>query len=114
MARAVPDQSLTGERGGSIGLVLLIAIVLMGAAAGLIALGRAHAEPYVLALLSVLAMVGVFLLFALSAGLLRTTSGNDRTAGLTKSVVQGAREGILVTDAQGRVVFANRAYLDLT
>src|SRR5262249_14370963 len=33
---------------------------------------------------------------------------------LIKSIVQGARESILVTDANGRVVLANRAYLDLT
>jgi two-component system cell cycle sensor histidine kinase/response regulator CckA len=113
MARAVTEQSLTSERGGSIGLVLLIAIVLTGAAAGLIALGHARAEPYVLALLAVLAMVGVFLLLALSAGILRT-NGSDRAAALVKSIVQGARESILVTDANGRVVYVNRAYLDLT
>jgi two-component system cell cycle sensor histidine kinase/response regulator CckA len=54
----------------------------------------------------------VFLLFALAAGILRT-SGKDGASPLLKSVVDGARDGILVTDAGGRVVYANRAYLEL-
>src|SRR5262249_3636707 len=98
--------------GGSIGLVLLIALVLVGAAAGLILIGRTNAEPYILAFLAVLAMVGVFLLFALAAGILRT-GGKDAASPLLKSVVDGAQEGILVTDAGGRVIYANAAYLDL-
>src|SRR5581483_6951518 len=64
-------------------------------------------------LLAVLAMVGVFLLFALAAGMLRAT-GRDTASPLIKAVVDGAIEGILVTDARGRVVYANSAYLDLT
>ena len=39
-------------------------------------IGRAHAEPYILALLAVLAMIGVFALFALAAGILRS-AGKD-------------------------------------
>jgi two-component system, cell cycle sensor histidine kinase and response regulator CckA len=112
IARGAVDRSRSSQRGGSIGLVLLVAIVLIGAAAGLIAVGRAHAEPYILALLAVLAMVGVFLMLALAAGILRA-GGKDSASPLLKSVVDGAREGILVTDSGGRVVYANRAYLDL-
>src|SRR5207245_1350495 len=77
-----------------------------------IAVGRTNAEPYVLGLLAVLAMVGIFLLFALAAGILRAP-GKDYAGPLIKSVVDGAREGILVTDSSGRVIYANRAYLDL-
>src|SRR5258705_5950036 len=84
-ARAPVDRSRASQRGGSIGLVLLIAIVLIGAGAGLIAVGRAHAEPYVLALLAVLAMVGVFLMLALAAGVLRA-AGKDSASPLLKSV----------------------------
>ena len=65
--RAPIDRTRGSRGGGSIGLVLLIALVLVGAAAGLILIGREKAEPYVFALLAVLAMVGVFLLFALAA-----------------------------------------------
>ena len=111
-ARAPIDRTRTSRGGGSIGLVLLIALVLVGAAGGLLFIGRAKAEPYILALLAVLAMVGVFLLFALAAGILRT-SGREAASPLLKAVVDGANEGILVTDASGRVLYANAAYLRL-
>ncbi|MPZ39204.1 MAG: response regulator [Rhizobiales bacterium] len=112
IARASVDRTRTGQNGGSIGLVLLIAIVLVGAGVGLLLIGRTRAEPYILAFLSVLAMAGVFLLFALAAGMLRVPS-KDAASPLIKSLVDGAGEGILVTDPAGRVVYANAAYLRL-
>jgi len=111
-ARAPIDRTRASRGGGSIGLVLLMALVLIGAAGGLLFIGRAKAEPYILALLAVLAMVGVFLAFALAAGILRT-SGREAASPLLKAVVDGANEGILVTDASGRVLYANGAYLRL-
>jgi two-component system, cell cycle sensor histidine kinase and response regulator CckA len=111
-ARAPIDRTRTSRGGGSIGLVLLMALILIGAAGGLLFIGRAKAEPYILALLAVLAMVGVFLAFALAAGILRT-SGREAASPLLKAVVDGANEGILVTDASGRVLYANGAYLRL-
>ena len=112
IGHAVLDRGGTSGRGGSVGLVLLIAIVLIGAAAGLIGVGHSNAEPYVLGLLAVLAMVGVFMLFALAAGLLGS-SWKDSADPLIGLVVDGARAGILVTDPNGRVIYAIRAYLDL-
>ena len=111
-ARAAIDRTAAGGGGGSIGLVLLIAIVLVGAAVALLFIGRANAEPYILGLLAVLAMVGVFLSFALAAGMLRVP-GREGASPLVKAVVDGAIEGILVTDARSRVIYANAAYLDL-
>src|SRR5262245_46645881 len=98
--------------GGSIGLVLLIALLLVGAGTRLLFVGRANAEPYILALLAALAMVGVFLLLALAAGILRV-SGREAASPLLKSVVDHATEGILVTDAGGRVLYSNPAYRSL-
>jgi two-component system cell cycle sensor histidine kinase/response regulator CckA len=110
--RVPMDRAQVGRGGGSIGLVLLIALILVGAAAGLVFIGRAKAEPYILALLALLAMAGVFLLFALAAGLLRMSS-REAASPLLKAVVDHANEGILVTDAGGRVHYANAAYLAL-
>ena len=110
--RAPSDRASVAQAGGSIGLVLLIALILVGAAGGLLFIGRANAQPYILALLAVLAMVGVFLLFALAAGILRVP-GREAASPLLKAVVDGAGDGILVTDAGGRVVYANAAYLTL-
>jgi two-component system cell cycle sensor histidine kinase/response regulator CckA len=112
--RAPPavDRTRGSQQGGSITLVLVIAIVLVSAAVVFLWLGRNQAEPYILALLAVLAMVGVFLLFALAAGILRM-SGSEAANPLIKGIADGAPDGLLVTDAGGRVVYANAAYMTL-
>jgi two-component system cell cycle sensor histidine kinase/response regulator CckA len=111
--RAAVDRSAGNPRGGSIGLVLLVAVALIGAAVGLLFVGRAYAENYILALLAVLASVGMFLLFALAAGIVRVP-GKDAGNPVVKAMVDGAANGLLVTDHSGRVLYANAAYLDLT
>ena len=68
--RAIVNRSQAGSR-GSIGMVLLVAIALVGAAVGLLLVGRGYAAPYILVLLAFLATVGVFSLFALATGILR-------------------------------------------
>src|SRR5580693_4414642 len=112
VARLAVDRTQSGRHGGSIGLVLLVATVLVVAGVGFLVVGRANAEPYLLALLAVLAMAGVFLLLALAAGILRL-SGKEAVSPIIKSVVDRAPDGLLVTDAGGRVVYANGAYLQL-
>jgi two-component system, cell cycle sensor histidine kinase and response regulator CckA len=112
IVRAALDRTSAGQHGGSISLVLAIAVVLVGATAGLVLIGRGHAEPYVLGFLALMATIGVFLLFALAAGILRI-GGKDVANPLLKSVVDGANEALLVTDHAGRVIYANAAYLDL-
>src|SRR5947209_9962386 len=98
------------QRGGSIGMVLLVAIVLVSAAVALLFIGRARAEPYIVTLLALLAVVGVFSLFALAAGILRT-SGREEVNPLIKEVTDTAYDGLVVTDPAGRVVYANATYL---
>ena len=107
--RGAVDRS---GRGGSIGLVLLVAIALVGAAAGLLYVGRADAGLYILFLLAALATIGVFSLFALASGLLRF-AGKDAENPMIKSLVDGAFDGLVVTDPSGRVVYANAPYLQL-
>jgi two-component system, cell cycle sensor histidine kinase and response regulator CckA len=101
-----------GPRAGSIGMVLLVAVVLVAAVVALLFLGRAQAEGYIMALLAGLAMVGVFALFAGAAGILRLNNA-DATEPLRSAVADGAPDGLLVTDAAGRVLYANPAYLTL-
>jgi two-component system cell cycle sensor histidine kinase/response regulator CckA len=97
---------------GSISKVLLVAGVLVGAAGGLIYVGRDYVEAYVLILLAALGTIGVFALFATASGILRF-AGREQGNPLLKAVVDGAFDGILVTDQSGRVLYANAAYLDL-
>src|SRR5579863_4157146 len=106
------DRSAAAGRGGSIFLVLLVAVMLVAAATGIVLVGGSNAEPYILAFLAVLATVGVFSLFALACGIIRV-SGGATAQPLVKAIVDGASEGTVVTDHDGRVIYANAAYLDL-
>ncbi len=101
------------RRSGSIVLVLLIAAAIVASAVAFMTLGRAQAQPYILGLLALLAMVGLFMLFAIAAGIIRFA---DRAAEdpIMRAVTNGAFDGIAVTDAHGHVVYANAAYLTLT
>ncbi len=110
--RKAVDRSTGGARAGSVISVLLVAALLVAAATGFVVLGRSNAEPYILGFLAVLATVGVFSLFAVAAGILRLSAGETANP-LIKSVIDEAIDGVLVTDGEGRVVYANAAYLDL-
>ena len=107
------DKSQMAAGGSSIILMLLVAFGLIGAAGGLIVIGRDYVEAYVLTLLAILGTVGVFALFALAAGIMKF-AGRDQGNPLLKAVVDGAFDGLLVTDQGGRVIYANATYLDLT
>src|SRR6185503_13737153 len=100
------------EQGGSIGMVLAVALLLVGSVIALLFIGRANAQPYILALLTALAVIGVFSLFAGAAGILRI-AGRDARETFLDSIPASAPDGIVVTDQNGRVVYANSAYLKL-
>jgi two-component system cell cycle sensor histidine kinase/response regulator CckA len=106
------DISQSAPRSGSVVMVLLVAVLLVAAAAGLIYIGPEYAEAYILVLLAALGTVGVFALFAMASGIMRLSS-KDHGNPLLKAVVDNAFDGILVTDQAGRVFYANATYLDL-
>jgi two-component system cell cycle sensor histidine kinase/response regulator CckA len=109
-SRRAIDRS--GDRGGSIGMVLAVALLLVGSVIALLFIGRANAQPYILALLSALAVIGVFSLFAGAAGIVRL-AGRDTRDTFLDALPAGAVDGIVVTDQSGRLVYANPAYLKL-
>jgi two-component system cell cycle sensor histidine kinase/response regulator CckA len=110
--RQACDKSQNAPRSGSVGLVLLVALALVAAAAGLIYVGPPFAGTYILSLLALLGTVGVFALFAMAAGILQPASRSQANP-LLKAVVDNAFDGIVVTDYSGRVFYANATYLDL-
>ena len=59
-----------------------------------------------------LAVIGVFCLFAGAAGIVRLAGREPRDTFLD-SLANGAADGIVVTDQSGRVIYANSAYLTL-
>src|SRR5260370_110814 len=101
------------RRGGSIILVLLVAGGMGGVATALMTIGRRQAQPDFLGLLALLAMVGLFSLFAYAAGIIRFA---DRTADapVTGRIADLAYDGLAVTDPGGHMVYSNAAYLALT
>ncbi len=108
-AEPVADRS---GRDGNVGLVVLLALGLAVAAVGLAVVSREMAEPFVLAILAGLAVVGVFCLFAGAVGILhfgQTQARND----VTKAFVDNLPQGALIADAGGRVLYANEAYRSL-
>jgi len=92
------------RRGGSILLVLLVAGGIVAAAVALMTLGRTQA---------LLAMVGLFNLFAFAAGMIRFA---DRAADdpVMGRIADHAFDGLAVTDPRGHVVYFNAAYLAIT
>src|SRR4030088_990889 len=101
------------RRSGSIVLVLLVAGAIVAAAVAFMTLGRAQAQPYILGLLALLAMVGLFNLFAFAAGIIRFA---DRAADdpVMGRIADHAYDGLAVTDPRGHVVYSNASYLALT
>ncbi|WP_085962876.1 cell cycle histidine kinase CckA [Bradyrhizobium sp. ORS 285] len=113
---ASPDQVSLPERprrSGSILLILLVAFGLVAVAIALMTIGRNQAQPYILGLLSLLATVGLFNLFAFAAGIVRFADKaiDDPVMG---AIADHAFDGLAVTDARGHVVYANAAYLSMT
>ncbi|UFZ04554.1 PAS domain-containing protein [Bradyrhizobium ontarionense] len=113
---ALQDQVNVPERprrSGSILLILLVAFGLVAVALALMTIGRAQAQPYILGLLSLLATVGLFNLFAFAAGIIRFA---DRATDdpVMSAIADHAFDGLAVTDPRGHVVYANAAYLSMT
>jgi two-component system cell cycle sensor histidine kinase/response regulator CckA len=101
------------RRSGSIVLVLLVAGAIVAVAIALMTIGRAQAQPYILGLLALLAMVGMFNLFAFAAGIIRFADrgADDPVMG---RIADQAYDGLAVTDSRGHVIYSNAAYLALT
>ncbi|MFD1332405.1 cell cycle histidine kinase CckA [Methylopila musalis] len=110
--RGEPPIDRSG-RSGSVGLVVLLAAALVGAAIAVSFLSGETAQPWILTLLAALSMVGVFALFAGAVGLIQL-GGRGARDDLARAIAATSDEGVLVTDAGGRIVYANDAYLDLT
>jgi two-component system cell cycle sensor histidine kinase/response regulator CckA len=110
--RAAPAVDNSGRLTGA-GRLIVLAFGLVGVAVGFAIIQRDRAEPFVLGLLGVLAVIGVFTLLAGAIGLLRF-AGKTRGDDLARAVVDATDDGVVVTDRDGRIVYANRAYAAMT
>jgi two-component system cell cycle sensor histidine kinase/response regulator CckA len=100
------------DKPGHIGIILLVAGLLVGAAIALGFIANEWAQPLILGLLALLSVVGVFGLFAFAIGLIQF-SGRAARNDLTKAIVDSAEDGVVVTENESRIVYANEAYLAL-
>ena len=103
------------DRSGRItgaGRLIVVAFALVGAAVGFALVERDRSEPFILGLLGILAVIGVFTLLAAAIGLVRFR-GRGQSAELTMDFLDSMGEGVLISDRAGRIVYANRAYADL-
>jgi two-component system cell cycle sensor histidine kinase/response regulator CckA len=106
---ALVDRS---DRPTGIGRLLVLAFGLVGAALAFALLPPAAAEPFIFALLGLLAVVGVFTLFASAIGLMRLSGKSPRDE-LARGFIDSMAEGLIITDRDSRILYANAAYADL-
>ena len=101
------------ERAGSPLLVLVIAVLLVAAAASYSILPQEQAGRFTLGLLAVLAIVGLSSLFFYAVGVLQF-AGQAARNDLTKLIADSSGEGLLVTEGDARVLYANETYLAMS
>ncbi|MDX7949681.1 ATP-binding protein [Lichenihabitans sp. Uapishka_5] len=102
-----------GGRTGSPGLVLFLALCLVAAAVSYSLLPQDDAGRLTLALLALLAIVGLMALFFFAVGFLQVSSqagSND----LTKTVADTSPEGLLISEDGGRILYANESYMAMS
>ena len=106
----VVDQT---ARPGVIFRLTLFILVLTAAAALFFLFQEPLGETFVLIALAILATVGVGFLFAATIGFVHIA---PRATGdeLARALIDSMPEGLLVTDAKGRILYANQAYAALT
>ncbi len=100
------------DRAGSPSLVLTFAALLVAAAVAFSLLPREDAGNLIIALLALLAAVGIFALFGYAAGLFQL-AGRAVRNDVTRIVCDSGPEGLLVTDGDGKFLYANDTYLGL-
>ena len=99
------------ERPGVAWLVLLLAAALVGVMA-VYFLAPASAPRVTMAALAMFAVAGVFSLFAYAVGLLQFTSRAARND-VTKLISDTWGEGLLATEGELQILYANEAYMEL-
>jgi len=89
--------------------ILLLGAVLVGGVTFVSIYGRQYfGEPVFLAILGAFASLGIFFLFALVLGLIKISSAN-RTEQFAKGLIDEMDSGIVVSDEDGRIIYANKA-----
>ena len=106
----IVDQA---ARPDAITRLIIFIVVLTGSAIVFGIFRERLGDPFLVGMLGVLAMIGVGYLFATAIGFVQIAPRSPAD-GLSKAFVDSMSQGLLLTDVKGRVVYANRAYADMT
>jgi two-component system cell cycle sensor histidine kinase/response regulator CckA len=97
------------ERAASPALLLALAVVLCGAVAAFLLLPPAFGIRAISFIIALLAIFGVFSILLYAFGQLQF-AGRASRFDVTKAIADGNSDGLIVTDADSRIVYANEAY----
>ncbi len=108
-----PDRVIAPASTGSLWRVGLLALFFIVIAVGFSIFGDLMSFEMLLLFLGVLAVVGVFSLFALAAGLFQFAFVSEKPT-LSRLIVDSAAHGVVVTDRKGAIAYANAHYIKLS
>jgi two-component system, cell cycle sensor histidine kinase and response regulator CckA len=94
--------------GGGGSFAALVAVMLAGGFGALAMLSSGAAEPLVLAVMALLATIGVFFLFGIAAGHIRIGDTISDQA-MVNAVVDTLADGAIITSVDSSVIWANKA-----
>ena len=105
-----PNPVLADGR-GTAGLwrVVALGVVLVALAVAFVLFGNRISEDLIITVVGVFAVVGVFCLFALAAGLFRYANGEERRT-ISNAVVDSLPFGAVVADRDGKIKYVNAHY----
>ena len=101
------------ERSGSMLLVVILALFLVATLAAFFLLPREDAGRLVIAILALLAVIGIVGLFFFAVGILQL-AGQGTKNDITKRIADTNVEGMIVTQGDARIVYANETYMALS
>ncbi len=108
-----PEPVNTGNSGGNLVRVVLLALFFIVAAVGFSVFGNQNSSQWIMLFLGILAIIGVFCLFALASGLFRVSSGVEGKT-QTRMLMDSSSDGVVITNKKGVVSYANQSYLHLS
>jgi two-component system cell cycle sensor histidine kinase/response regulator CckA len=101
------------DRISGAGRLVILAFGLAGVAIGLVLVEGDGMEPLILGLLAILAVIGVAMLLLLALGLV-SIGGRKPAPDIGRSYLDELDDGVVLVDRSGQVIYANRAYGELT
>ena len=101
------------DRPGYVGLLLGLATAFVLTFAALSFVSTERAQPLILGLLALLAMGGVFFVFALAVGAVRF-AGGGRRRDITRFIADSSTDGLIAVESSGRILYANERYRQIS